>query len=123
MNNCTQCGSPIPNNQSICSMCYGDIDYGQDGYYREYVEQQEKEYYDQEQKKYYEEMEMFEEMRKAGSSIPDKVEYLQSNGWTSYKHHDNWVKKSWTTEEKNWSLYDLHQAFEICFNELNSKDV
>jgi hypothetical protein len=31
------CGSPIPNGQKICSMCYGDPDYGKDGYYRDYL--------------------------------------------------------------------------------------
>lgn len=44
MPNCTSCGRPIPEGQgSSCSMCYGDIDYGRDGYYREWVERQEKE--------------------------------------------------------------------------------
>ena len=40
MNNCTQCGSQIPSPQRVCSMCYGDIDYGKDGYYREWAEKQ-----------------------------------------------------------------------------------
>ena len=40
MSNCTSCGNPIPDGQgSSCSMCYGDIDYGNDGYYREYAEE------------------------------------------------------------------------------------
>lgn len=48
MANCSMCGSPIPDGQRVCSMCYGDIDYGNDGYYREWAEafdnrQQEKE--------------------------------------------------------------------------------
>ena len=37
-NNCTMCGSSIPDGQTVCSMCYGDIDYGTDGYYKEYME-------------------------------------------------------------------------------------
>ncbi len=42
MPNCTSCGSPIPEGQrKSCSMCYGDIDYGRDGYYRDWAEQQE----------------------------------------------------------------------------------
>lgn len=41
MSNCVQCGSPIPEGQRVCSMCYGDIDYGNDGYYREWAEQQD----------------------------------------------------------------------------------
>jgi hypothetical protein len=38
---CTSCGLPIPNGQGrSCSMCYGDIDYGRDGYYRQWAEEQ-----------------------------------------------------------------------------------
>lgn len=41
---CTSCGSPIPEGQGrSCSMCYGDIDYGSDGYYRAYMEAQPQE--------------------------------------------------------------------------------
>ena len=41
MSACVMCGSPLPDNQgsTTCSMCYGDIDHGQDGYYRDFVEQ------------------------------------------------------------------------------------
>jgi len=38
---CVCCGSPVSKGQRICSMCYGDIDYGKDGYYRRWAEQQE----------------------------------------------------------------------------------
>lgn len=43
MANCVMCGSPLPENQGskTCSMCYGDIDHGKDGYYREWAERQE----------------------------------------------------------------------------------
>lgn len=42
MAHCTSCGSWIPDGQgSSCSMCYGDIDHGKDGYYRDWAEQQE----------------------------------------------------------------------------------
>lgn len=41
MANCSCCGSRIPDNQRVCSMCYGDIDYGKDGYYRDWAERQE----------------------------------------------------------------------------------
>ena len=40
MNHCVQCGLPIPEAQRVCSMCYGDIDYGKDGYYRDWAERQ-----------------------------------------------------------------------------------
>lgn len=48
MNKCTMCGSPIPEPQKVCSMCYGDLDYGSDGYYREYMEELEREEADRE---------------------------------------------------------------------------
>ena len=40
---CTMCGSSIPAGQGVCSMCYGDIDFGSDGYYREWAEKQAQE--------------------------------------------------------------------------------
>ena len=40
---CSSCGSPIPDGQgNSCSMCYGDINYGNDGYYREWAEGQDR---------------------------------------------------------------------------------
>ena len=41
MASCSMCVSSIPEGQRVCSMCYGDIDYGKDGYYREWAEQEE----------------------------------------------------------------------------------
>lgn len=43
MSYCVQCGSSVPDAQNVCSMCYGDIDYGRDGYYREWAERQMRE--------------------------------------------------------------------------------
>lgn len=44
MANCSSCGSPIPDGQgSSCSMCYGDISHGSDGYYEDWARQQERE--------------------------------------------------------------------------------
>jgi hypothetical protein len=41
---CVDCGSPIPDGQGrVCSMCYGDINYGRDGYYRRWAEDQMRE--------------------------------------------------------------------------------
>jgi hypothetical protein len=39
--NCVMCGSRLPDNQGskTCSMCYGDVDHGQDGYYRQFLEE------------------------------------------------------------------------------------
>ena len=43
MNYCTSCGLPIPEGQGkSCSMCYGDIAHGKDGYYEKWLEEQEK---------------------------------------------------------------------------------
>ena len=42
MNNCcTMCGSPIPEGQKTCSMCYGDPYHGKDGYYLQWLEDRE----------------------------------------------------------------------------------
>jgi len=42
---CSSCGSPIPDGQGkSCSMCYGDIDYGRDGYYRQWAEERERQH-------------------------------------------------------------------------------
>ena len=41
MKYCTNCGSSIPDGQgNCCSMCYGDIAYGKDGYYEEWAREQ-----------------------------------------------------------------------------------
>ena len=41
---CISCGSYIPEGQGkSCSMCYGDIAYGKDGYYEQWARQQEQE--------------------------------------------------------------------------------
>lgn len=43
MANCVMCGSPVPEGQRTCSMCYGDMGHGRDGYYREWSERRERE--------------------------------------------------------------------------------
>ena len=42
MSYCTSCGLPIPEGQgnNSCSMCYGDIAHGKDGYYQQWAEEQ-----------------------------------------------------------------------------------
>ena len=42
MNRCKQCGERIPDKQTVCSMCYGDISYGSDGYYRQWAENEQR---------------------------------------------------------------------------------
>lgn len=49
MANCTQCGLPIPDRQRVCSMCYGDPNYGSDGHYRRWLEEQERQRIEREQ--------------------------------------------------------------------------
>lgn len=47
---CTSCGSEIPEGQGrSCSMCYGDIHHGSDGYYEEWAREQERKQYEQQQ--------------------------------------------------------------------------
>jgi len=49
---CSSCGNPIGDNQgSSCSMCYGDIDWGTDGYYREWAEQQSRRDHEKQQER------------------------------------------------------------------------
>ena len=62
---------------------------------------------------------MFEEMEAQGSNIPNKVEYLQSHGWQSYKHHDNWVRKDLKDWEKDLCNFDLNSAYEEALREAN----
>jgi predicted nucleic acid-binding Zn ribbon protein len=53
MASCVMCGSPIPDDQGsrTCSMCYGDIDHGKDGYYREAMEREAEESRQREEEK------------------------------------------------------------------------
>lgn len=40
---CTSCGNPIPDGQGkSCSMCYGDLYWGKDGYYLDWLENMER---------------------------------------------------------------------------------
>ena len=43
MANCVMCSLPVPDGQRTCSMCYGDVDHGKDGYYRDFLERQHRE--------------------------------------------------------------------------------
>lgn len=43
MPNCVDCGLPVPEGQTVCSMCYGDPEYGKDGYYAQWLEEWEEE--------------------------------------------------------------------------------
>jgi len=45
-NFCRSCGISIPDGQNFCSMCYGDPAYGRDGYYEDYLREQEEEQHD-----------------------------------------------------------------------------
>jgi len=38
MPSCVQCGLSIPEGQHVCSMCYGEPEYGRDGYLRAWLE-------------------------------------------------------------------------------------
>ena len=59
---------------------------------------------------------MFEEMREAGSKLPDMVDFLKSNGWKIYNHHDNWIKNGVDGE------YDTHQAYKIAKNKKDASE-
>jgi len=42
MKQCVDCGSSLPDSHNFrtCSMCYGDINHGTDGYYLQWAEEQ-----------------------------------------------------------------------------------
>ena len=42
MSNCVNCGAPLPDSHRhrTCSMCYGDPDWGTDGYLRRAMEEE-----------------------------------------------------------------------------------
>ena len=50
---CSCCGSSVPEGQGVCSMCYGDMDYGNDGYYRQWAEEQAKQDEERQEQPYY----------------------------------------------------------------------
>ena len=49
MASCTQCGVTIPDGQTTCSMCYGDVEHGTDGIYRDWLEQMDQQEQPQDQ--------------------------------------------------------------------------
>jgi len=56
MGGCTSCGMPIPDGQeSSCSMCYGDVAYGTDGYYEEAMNSHYQQEYEEGQRTQHEE--------------------------------------------------------------------
>lgn len=79
MDCCSSCGSPVPDGQSICSMCYGDPYYGNDGYYLEYLRNQEQYYMEQKEleEKYMKEM-MKEEEALKQKKIEEERELLNT---------------------------------------------
>lgn len=36
---CKSCGIEVPSGQRFCSVCYGDPNYGRDGYFRRQMEE------------------------------------------------------------------------------------
>lgn len=70
---------------------------------------------------------MFEEMEESGSKIPLMVKILEENGWMSYKHHDNWIKKIWLhypdVSNMGYSLNDAYKRMVDCLPILNEKDI
>jgi hypothetical protein len=47
-NYCSSCGRSIPEGQGkSCSMCYGDVAFGRDNYYKDWLEDQASDEYEQ----------------------------------------------------------------------------
>lgn len=50
---CSSCGNPIGDNQGLsCSMCYGDIDWGTDGYYLQWLEEADQREHERREQEY-----------------------------------------------------------------------
>ena len=63
---------------------------------------------------------MENEMRDNGSNIPNMVEFLQKNGWKSYKHHDNWIRADLKDWEQDLACgKSLNDAYLSCLEEVN----
>lgn len=85
MATCSSCGLEIPDGQgSSCSMCYGDIAHGTDGYYRQWVGRMER--------KQMEEMKMDEtdkEFELVFNEISKEVNEIASlKGWEGINRND-----------------------------------
>lgn len=66
---------------------------------------------------------MFEEMEESGSKIPLMVKTLEENGWMSYQHHDNWIKKIWLHNPDVSNMgFSLNDAYRRVFENLNIED-
>ena len=62
MNFCNQCGSPIPEDESICLVCMGNITSEEDYYYEQWLEDQERKAYERQmEEEYYEELNYMDE--------------------------------------------------------------
>jgi len=57
------CGVPIPEGQRVCSMCYGDPEFGRDGYYREWLEEQERQEREKQEHEKWRALEQYEKDR------------------------------------------------------------
>lgn len=74
MPSCTSCGMEIPEGQgSSCSMCYGDIDYGRDGYYRAWAEAM-----DREGERQYQELAEQEKREQQEADEPEKIDLMKA---------------------------------------------
>lgn len=49
MGSCTSCGSPVPDGQKSCSMCYGDPYHGSDGYLLAAMEEDQRQQWEAEE--------------------------------------------------------------------------
>lgn len=71
-----------------------------------------------------EERDMSAEMRKAGSKLPDMVEFLQANGWETFEHHDNWIRTEWKQNPDfngRSQGFDTHHAYDLA--KLQNSDI
>jgi len=78
MDYCSCCGSEIPDEQGICSMCYGDPNFGRDMYYLNIIENEEhqRHYEEEELLRFFEESKFFDTTEDGRIIYPNEMDDL-----------------------------------------------
>ena len=91
MGYCNSCGAPIPNGQNNCSMCMGVLGWGNDGYYEQWLKEQEKEY--QLKERHMKELQRQEVLRQQKMEEDKKLlmAFYKFMGYSSYDPADKFI--------------------------------
>jgi len=66
---------------------------------------------------------MFQDMEAGGSRIPMMCKTLRDNGWVTFEHHDNWIKKEWENDHRKFNGVDLGAAYAIAMIESRKENI